>query len=238
MKNSKVKTQNFLLFSLTFAFCLLTFNFAVSAQEATGPAETPITDSVRDKVRKTIENLVRKPKAVVGNLTDISDSTLQIESKDAKTFMVATTEDTVYLRITNDKRSEIEFEDLVLLDFVIAMGHRNGNDVLEAVRVVTYDKSPISVGSAIYGTVQEVGKTTLTVKHPKKNTTWTVKLAKKATITAKGEEGIDEIDLSDIEDGDSIIAAGSLDKDDETILSARKIHVIPGNFPSPTPQAE
>lgn len=249
--NEKRDTQNGKTFPiLTIAVLLLTFYIlrftfvplAAHAQDEATPS-TKSAGDVRDNVRKTIENLVRKkPKAVVGTLSDISDSTLIIQDEEGKESMVATGKETTYFRITDGlpagrqgKKTEIKFEDLVLSNFTVAMGYKNGNEILSAIRVITYDKNPVSLRTSLFGTVAENNKGTLTIQLVKKNTTWTVKTTNKTQIITKTEDEIKTIKVGNIEAGDRIVVTGKIDAKDETILNADKIYVLPGQSPTPTP---
>lgn len=213
---------------------------AEQSQAATKSA----TDEVRERVRQKIENLVKKPRAVVGTLSEVTDSTLQITNKAGKEDMVKTTKDTLYVRAAGGKKSDVKFEDLVIGDFIVAMGYRNGNNILEARRVIAYDKSPIAQRRAVYGIVKENTKGALVVEHPKTKEVWTITTDKKTVITKKTDGKIQEVDIKDVQAGDRITAAGVPDPKKEKTLVARRIHVIPGRAeglikpvatPKPTP---
>lgn len=205
------------------------------------------TDEVRERVRQKIENLVKKPRAVVGILSEVTDSTLQITNRAGKEDMVATTKDTQYVRTAGGKRTNIKFEDLVIGDFIVAMGYRNGNNILEARRVIAYDKSPIAQRRAVYGIVKENTKGALTIEHPKTKEVWTITTDKKTVITKKTDGKIQEVDIKDVQAGDRVTAAGILDPKKDKTLVTRRIHVIPGKAeglikpvatpkPSPSPK--
>lgn len=201
------------------------------AQEEATP-ETSQENDVRNRVREKIENLLKKPRAVIGTLSEISDSTLEIKDRKGDLRMAATGDETVFVRVAKGKRSEIEFKDLVLGDFIIAMGFKNGNDVLEAKRVITFDKSPITKRHAAYGVVQSNEEGTLTIKHPKTNEVWTVETSKGTTVTKKVEGKMQEVDVDEIEVGARVVAAGTPESPpaggEENTIEAGRIHVIPG----------
>lgn len=200
---------------------LLFFALAVApvvAQEDTGGL-------VREKVREQVENIIRKPRAAVGELTEITDTTLEIKNRNGNLEMAATSEDTSYVRVAGGRRAEIKFEDLVLGDFTVAMGHRNGNGVLEAQRVITYDNSPLVKKGAVYGVVQGNTSGEITIRHPQTGEVASVIATKDTTVTKKGESVFDEIEASEIEVGDRLIAAGELNKTGS--IEAGRIHVIP-----------
>lgn len=229
MKGLKQITKSVLLF----AFCVSLFATPILAQSTESgqvkptPAASP-TNDVRERVRQKIENLTKKPKAIVGKLSEVTDSTLQIATLQGKEEMAAATESTTYVRINKGKRSEVKFEDLVIGDFIIAMGFKNGNNILEAKRVIAQDTNPLPQKRAFYGMVQSNEKGILRIKHSKTQETWTIETTTKTEVTKKTDgQKFEEIDVKEIQNGDRIIAVGlSSEKKDRT-LDARKIHVIP-----------
>lgn len=242
----KVKTP--LLFLITYSSLLIAHYLFLSASGASAQSPSPITtaspaatpkakenqatksatDEVRERVRQKVETLAKKPRAVVGTLSEITDSTLQIKNRAGKEEMAATAKDTVFFRVADGKRAEIKFEELVIGDFIVAMGYRNGNNVLEVKRVIAYDKSPISTRQAVYGIVEENQKGVLTIKHPKTQNVWKIKTSSKTKVTRKKDGGFEEIKPTDIEVGSRITAAGTPDAKDPAIITARRVHIIPG----------
>lgn len=224
----------FRAFSAVALFLLLAAPTAAQ-QEST----SSVRDLVREKVKEKLENLTRKPTATVGILEQITDSTLEIKTKENKALLASTTKDTLYFRISAGKKKEIKFDELILGEFVVAMGFRNGNEVLEAKRVVTHDKSPIVNKHSVYGVVKATDKSTLTVEHPKTRETWTVKTSSKTTVTAKVDSKMQEVGFDAIKIGDRVTAVGILDSKAQNTLEAKRVHVIPGlarGLLSPTPK--
>lgn len=215
-----IKIKNsLLLFLCSFYILFIIFSFPALAQTSTPkatatpkvtptatPSAAPIQDSstssaVRDKVRQAIENLSHKPKAVIGNLDQVSDSTLQIKLEDGKLIQVATTQDTTYSRVSKTKRTDIKFNDLTIGDFTVALGFKNGNDVLEAKRVISYEAEPANNNKVFFATVTELFKGNFTVS-TKAGETWTVE-TKNATTLGKVSS------TKDINPGDQIIITGT-----------------------------
>lgn len=229
----------------TFAFCLLTFDLLTSPTLAQSPNPTSSTQlkdstpstSVREKVRQTIENLVRKPRAVIGTLEQITDSTLAIKTKNGKSQMVAAGSATTYAKLTGGKKSDIKFQDLAIGDFTIALGYKNGNDILDAKRVLTFDKQPTPSRKVIYGTVQSVAKNSFVLKLAKTGEAWTIQLTSKTKLTAKG---LREIKAEDIIEGDKAVVVGIPDDKKDKTLKAVQVHILSlkaiSAKPSPNPK--
>lgn len=232
-----------LLITSLFAVLFLVFGIpTVLAQTESTPSSSTSTDSssIRDKVREAIENLTNKPKAVLGSLEQISESTLQIKDEDGKLQQVATTSETKYARITKGKKADIKFTDLALGDFVTALGNKNGNEVLEAKRVIAYDEKPELGRQVVFGDITEAAKNILTVKQSKTNEVWTIETNKNTTFTKKIDGKMEEVEFVDLEIGDRIVAAGLLVEDEDNTISGGVVHVIPAQGQqksSPTPSA-
>ncbi len=211
----------------------------VSAQEDSSPSGT---DAVRDKVRKTIENLVKKPKAVIGTLDSVTDSTLKIKTEDGKFVLVATNKDTKYIKTTKGKQTEVKFVDLAIGDFIAALGYKNGDGILSAQRVLAFDEAPFLQKQVVYGKVETNKKGVLTIKHLKTAEVWTVETSVKTEI-AKKLDG--KIEAKEIEEEDKIVAVGTLNTKKDKTLVATLVQVIPGSkgtprptiSPSPSPKA-
>lgn len=223
------KIHKFSLLTCTFAFLLLTFNFSAHAQGESSPSGT---DAVRDKVRKTIENLVKKPKAVIGTLDSVTDSTLKMKTDDGKFVLVATNKDTKYIKTTKGKPSEVKFVDLAIGDFIAALGYKNGDDILSAQRVLAFDETPFLQKQVVYGKVETNKKGVLTIKHLKTAEVWTVETSAKTEITKKLDG---KIEAKEIEEGDRIVAVGTLNAKKDKTLVAALVQVIPGPKRTPRP---
>lgn len=225
---------------LVFVFALFAISYALIASAALAQDATT-SESVRDRVRKTIENLTKRPRAVIGNLESIADATLKIKTEEGKLVLVATSDKTTYSKTAVGKKAEVEFADLAIGNFVAALGYKNGNDIIDAKRVLAYDEAPFPKKQAVYGEVETNKKGILTIKHPKNSEVWTVETTAKTEVTKKVNEKMEGVLAAEIEEGDRIIAAGVPSaKKDKTLLSTR-VHVIPGKAtgfdnPNPTPK--
>lgn len=215
------------IYTVLLAFCLSLIASPAAAQQQ--ESTSSIRNLVREKVKEKLATLAKKPSALTGTLEQITDSTLEVKTRDGKVQLASTTDQTLYLRIGGSKRNQIKFADLVLGEFVVVMGYRNDNGVLEAKRVVAYDKKPTNSRQAVYGVVTKTEKTALSIQHPKTSPSpWTVKISSKTKITAKVDTRIEEVGLDQVKVGDRIAAAGTADPKTPNTLQAKRVHVIPG----------
>lgn len=108
-------------------------------------SDTDIRESLQDRLRKAAEEKsdvanqifsAKQKRAIVGTLKDLTNNTLTIQLKAGGTKLAALTDKTVFVR----KGKTVSQSDLVIGDYTIAMGYMNGNNLLEAKRVVAVEK--------------------------------------------------------------------------------------------------
>lgn len=98
-------------------------------------AASTASDSIREKVQQKVDEALKKPKAFIGTITDISENTLQIKTDTGEIKQSSVSSDTVFVKIDKTTK-EIKFSDVAIGDFIVAMGLKNGDAVLEAKRII------------------------------------------------------------------------------------------------------
>ena len=210
----------------------------VSAQTATptpsltvspSPSATgkSIRDNLRERVEEKLDKLTNKPRAFVGKITQISNSSLTLETKSG-VKQVKLVKDIVIVQIEDQKSKTIKESDLAVGDFAVAMGYFESKDTLSAKRILTTNKDPLEIRKPVYGVVQSYKDSSFIVKHPAKNDTWTVKTSSKTKTTIKVDGKIEKSDIDSIAVGDRIVAVGKSVKNGVYTIAAELIHVIPG----------
>lgn len=216
-----------------------------SAPEILAQSPTPdekvkeIREAVKEKVREEIQQTQKgQKKAFVGEITEISNSTLVLKTLSNEQQAEIDSEAT----ILNIKKNKIEFEDLEIGNYVIAMGYLGENEVLQAKRVVVTKEPETPTRQVVVGRVTDISddEKIITVKNEKKGVVYMVEATSKTTITQKLEEDeVEEVKFGQIEEGDWLITIGTPTEDEEKIITAKLIHLVPGkNKPKPTPTAE
>lgn len=76
-----------------------------------------------------------KSTSYIGTITDISSGNLQIKSDAGDIKQMSVTDNTAYIN-TLKKNAIIKSTDVALGDYIVAMGHVNGNKVLNASRIL------------------------------------------------------------------------------------------------------
>ena len=190
--------------------------FAALAQETS----TDEASSVRDNVQKKVEEARTIPFAYVGTVTDIAEQTIQInkfifskvEEEAGEIQQISVDEEnTVFVKITKNTTS-VKFSDLAIGDFIITMGYKNGNGVLEGKRILITTSVEPTARKAIFGEPSEIAKRSLTLTAPT-GKEWAVEFG----TTWVGPE------LSEIEEGDKVIIVGTTEGN---ALEARLLHII------------
>jgi hypothetical protein len=166
------KNLQFTIYNLQFLVFLFLLSFNVYAVSPTAsPSATPlpasseeekiqeIRQAIKDQVTE-IKNKIEK-KAYVGNIFEITDSTITLSNFRGKQRVRITEETT----IINASKKEIPIKDLALEDKIIALGETDANETLESKRImVVAPLKNIPAKRMIFcGTVNQVNTKTSTL---------------------------------------------------------------------------
>jgi len=197
-----------------------------------------IREAVKERVREKIEEVKRDvSRAYVGEITQIGESDFTLDTRRQVAQIKVTSE----TKIIGKNKQTLEFKELKVDNFCIAMGYPVENGILEAKRIVVISKPKPPAREVAVGRVTDISaeEKILTVKNDKKGLIYTIQVTEKTIITKKGEKGIEKVKFSTIEINDWIIAIGTPTVNEEKIITAKIIHVIPGKAleqekPTPT----
>ncbi|MCJ7805704.1 hypothetical protein MUP46_03625 [Patescibacteria group bacterium] len=212
--------------------------FAKNLIQAT-PSATPdststtASDSVREKVQEKIEKALQNPKAYIGTVTDIAELTVQIKTSTGEIEQISVDKDQItIIKTTGQTTREIKFADMAIGDFVVAMGFKNGNNVLAAKRILVTDAiKPLS----LYINIVKVDKS-----NPKQFEATELSGGKISTVVPGDSLTVylvknnkkTEVRFVDIMDGDTVIVIGTQGQDS---IAARTIFDVVQASPTPTP---
>ncbi|MBL7036314.1 hypothetical protein ISR94_00505 [Candidatus Microgenomates bacterium] len=166
---------------------------------------TSSASTVREKVQQKLDSTLNQPTSYFGTVTDIADSTIQIRSDDNGIQQIMVTELTSYV-------SDV---DLAIGDFIVAMGFKNGNEVLDTKRILITKPIEDNVNQAVWSTISEIEK---------KNVSFTNQQGE--TISLDFPKTWVGPNIADLEVGMELIIVGTIQ---EKILSLRTIFVL-SNF--------
>lgn len=142
---------------------------------------------IRQKVIEKVEQALKNPKALLGVITDISINTLQIKIPSGEIQQMSVLSDATIVKV--DKASkEVKFSDIAIGDFVIGMGYKNGNNILEAGRVLITQQPDEFIVKAAIGKMSSFDKAII-------STDTYFSTYKNGKITKTGISGISEDDL-------------------------------------------
>lgn len=185
------------------------------------------SDEIRKKVQEKIIKISQKPKAFIGTITDISESTIQIsrfaisqesQEKSGEILQISYNKDTTIID-NREKAKQIKAQDLAIGDFIIAMGTEKNGSILESSRIVSVKPIAPTTRASFKLSVKKVGKQEISTES-KNGQSYSIKINKDTSIL---DQENNNLKVSDIESGDKIIATGETE---EQTISARTIFVL------------
>lgn len=234
---------------LTFAFLLLPLAvLAQSPTPATGPEGiTPernqiekiqeIREAVKEKVREKIEEVSQgRLVAYVGTISQLNEPNFTLETRKG-TKTIQTSQQTKFV---GSARRQIEFADLEVDDYLIVIGYLS-NEVVDARRIIVTSKPKPIIREVAFGQVTDISEEEelITVKNIRREMTYMVTTTSKTIITKKVDGKMGKVGFEDIAINDRVLVIGTASENEEKIITARLIHVIPGRATgqqtSPTP---
>lgn len=185
--------------------------YSSSFQLRTVSSGSPTSDAsdssdIRQKVAQDLSNTINRPKAYIGTVTDITDSTIEIktDSSDIKQISINSTSTNVINDVGTTTKT-VKTTDIAIGDFIVAMGYVETNSVLNAQRILITDSITTPKMGVNQAKVVSLTKKTITV-----------------STLPEGTESIVQPDTStsikSITDGKpSVIKLGTISKDDTLI---------------------
>lgn len=193
----------------------------IYGQEASTSSE--LNSDIQKRVEEKIKNVLEKPKAYMGSITDKTEESLQIQNLDGEIQLLSVDQETVgVVKIVDSKSTEQKYSDVAIGDFLLALGFKNENSVLDTKRILLITK-PAQVNRKAYlATIEEITSSSLTIQTKTAQTIdVTTNRFTEFTINVDGE--LDDSSRSELENGGLIIVSGVEDEDG---ITARNIHII------------
>lgn len=199
-------------------------------------AQSPTTNgNIRDKVQQKLATASKIPSSYIGSVTDISESTLQIDKFDiakqsgdsGEIEQVETSDTTKFVNVGKTTKT-VNFSDIAIGDFIVAMGYKNENGVLESKRILVIEPIKPSTRKSYLGEIAETTKNKITIKVNDSEKTFNI--TKNADLEDYANN--EEVKLTDFEENDRIIVVTT---DDE---NARTVFLLTSPETTDTPQEE
>lgn len=214
----------------------LVFSTEFHSDNSSESNATDEAELIEERVDEKIDQASNKSQAYIGTITDILESSIQMKSSNDEIQQVSIDPEESTLVKVDKKTTNIEFSDLAIGDFIIAMGFpKENNGVLDAKRVVVTDSIEFTDKQAARGIIKEIGNENLTIETADK-VEKRVEVPKGVTITRQEDDEVENIRFKNLEEGDTIITVGITVGDSN--IEARSIHVIGQTEPSPSPTPE
>lgn len=184
-----------------------------------------IRDAVKEKVKEQIDKIKQgKPKAYAGKITEVGEASITLNTQSGEKQVLISDQ----TKIFDKNKKEITLAQLKVGDFVIAMGFPTDN-ALDGRRIVVSPQPKISQKEAVFGRVTDISEENiLTIKNEKKNITYMVETDSKTVITKKVNNNVAKVNFEMIKLDDRVVAVGTVTENEEKIITAKLIHVIPG----------
>jgi len=182
--------------------------------------ESSKEDKLRETVREKIEAAKNKPKAYLGTVTDISEDTLQIKSKDEIIQLISLNDEETTFAQSNGSTQKADFEDLAIGDYTVSMGYINDGDVLEAKRVLITSALTEPARKIVFGQIKNIVKKEITITSNTQN-----EIALVFPKSWKGPE------IADLEAGMNIVCVYQPENGILTIRTIEIVNVIKAENP-------
>lgn len=213
-KGSEVTQKLLLVFSTEFA----KYVKVDEAKEETQNA----TDSVRDKVQQKVSQALKSPRGLLGTVTDILENTLQIKSGAGEIEQLSVSSETSVLK-TGKTPKEVKLTDVAIGDYIVAMGFKNGNGVLDTKRILISSPIESTNRKVIYAKVSKDNNSSLITQFIRGGEDKKVSPEKGAAVFLINDEKASKITFAKINLEDTLVAMGT---DTSETFSARTIFII------------
>ncbi len=191
----------------------------IKTPSPTTPSSTEGSE-IREKVQKKVEEALLNPKAYLGTVTDINEQTLQIKTDGGEIKQVFVAAEATIIK-TGKTNKEVKLTDIAIGDYIVAMGFKNGNNVLQSQRILITSPLGQIVRKIISGNITELNKNNLVIVSQNEENTITFT---KNTIIYQVKDGkLVKIKITDLDTDERIIIAG---ENKEKSFEARTILLL------------
>jgi len=239
MKSKKILATIFVSFLLSLAI----FNRA-NAQTASPtpePTQSPEVDPdlVKENIKKRIEQVVEDKKetideileeksivkrAWIGTLESIANFTITIQSQNESRLASISAQTTI---VQAPKNTDLDLDELVLGDYLMVMGYINGNEVMEAKRIVASSETPVPEldHQSFHGKLSDIDQDeetfTITNQHEEK---LVLSIDKDSEIFDQNDE---EVNFEDLVENQTITTIYTKANKDDPATLTKAVVIIP-----------
>lgn len=228
-KTMKFSKSKILFFSsILFFFLAGIFSFPVFSQDDQEPSPTPdpaIQEKIEDRIQNVLTAQTEKKYAFGGEITKISQDTIEIETKDDFLTLVINDE----TEIVNEDREPLVPADLEKGDYVIAMGYLDEEENLDTRRLVLSEPPEPLGQKVVFGKVSDLtsdGEKILTLKELKEEDIYEIEVTTRTNLSQQVDNETESITFDEISTDSLLAAVGNPDDDNPNFLTATTIRVF------------
>ena len=173
--------------SQTFQKILVVYSSSFQLKTPGPAADSAATGdaAINQKVSQKVAQALNQPKAYLGVVTDITNTTIQIKNPESQIEQISVGTDGITVVNTKGSNNKpVKLTDIAIGDFIVGMGYINSNQVLEAQRILIADPLPDLKLSVSFGKVTATTKNSLTVADTKSAVSATLTPDKSTAIAA------------------------------------------------------
>jgi hypothetical protein len=184
-------------------------------------------DNIDEKVENKLENVQNMAEFFQGTITDITDGGVQIKTKEGEIKQISYTSGSTSFAKIGKTTTKITITDIALGDYIIALGYKEDNGLLNAFRILVTQPASSEDIKIFFGTVLKKNKTDMVVSE--KNSGEIDIEIDNNTKTYKGvTSNPEKVRFADIKEDNLVIGTYLVDKETNTV---RRIYIL-GNTPS------
>lgn len=193
--------------SATKVLVVYSSSFKTKTEEIKTVAENASqTASVKEKVEQELADTLDKPKAYIGTVTDITDSTIEIKTTASEIKQISVgTNITSVVNSTGTTTKNVKVADIAIGDFIVAMGYINSNSVLISQRILITNAVTEPNITITQAKVSEITKKTISLNKIPSNTEDIIQPETKTEFQLFKDQKLKDISLSDIEKDNIVI---------------------------------
>lgn len=212
---------------------LLTIPFTIYAQdtdsENSEPGEETATDDIREavkeKVKERIQNVTTKSVGIVGAVTQITETVLEMSTLNGEQTIL-TNEETTYQRIPGSRT--VERSEIVLNQFAIVLGYISSDEEDPTASLIQLIEEPeIPEHYTVFGLITDINNSSIEIETLGQQS-WTLSTSRGTEYTEKTDSNqLEDFTRSDLIEGDAVVAGGVIDEDNDNTIKAFNIHRVP-----------
>lgn len=181
-------------------------SFQLTVVATPTPGTSTSESDIRANVAQKVAQALSHPKAYIGTVTDIADSTIQIKTPDSQIEQISIGGDSItVMNVKGTNNKQIKLTDIAIGDFIVAMGYVNSNSVLTAQRILVSDPITAPDISVSIAKVTSNNKKALSVASLKDNQQAAVTPDKNTALESYSNGKTKNIKLADVSQGDMVI---------------------------------